>query len=410
MVPDSEKPETWKDALLSTRADIFEQLRHHTGQTKDFIQQAADSHLRTLDALEARMILWVAITLLIVLLPIAFFGIAAGAAIGAVALGLAVAGQIYSIRVIRRRRMNRLGRFRKRFRELLDPSPYVAVDNEDRMFLEGLAENVLFPSVTAYNGGRNRALRDDLKHIEMLYSEYRGVSVHGMHGPNHALECKLCDAARYVREHIDAALAAFESDTELKRKELATRIPGVSAEQVGELLFRAILEPVYTTDIWTFEQADQVRETCRRTKERFTGDWQLRQLSNRIFDNLSLKMKSAATTSRVEELWDWYDKRREWLYENDRTLKEIRKAIGRSNPTVMFTELEGKDSQTQWRIWSILSGLRPYGYDENLVKTYMTAARRFLHQERDEYERERNRDLRAARAFIMAVEYEKGAG
>ncbi|MGH7744696.1 MAG: hypothetical protein ACREQ5_07760 [Candidatus Dormibacteria bacterium] len=443
-------PAVWMDKLFSaTRQEVRDQVKyyseHQEEHAKSFLQTVADSHRRYLSGLEARLIFWLGIIAMIVSASAGLFGIRDGIVIGAIVVGLVVVGRVYWWRWLMRKRMNRFDKFRKRFRELLDSvnDPRWQTRTEemvakDKAFLEKYKDTILFPSVIPYER-RERIWPDgDLGHVETLYIEYRFNHFHPWPDPNDPnsntrLKCELCMTADRVRKHIESAISAYESAVESERQKLVARIDSVDTKGVMEdfqqwlpLWIRvreystvelkprdeelcALSESLRDKDCWTFDEADKVRELCRKGKERFTrfddlvDEVKLRDLSAQIFDKLSREMEAAATRCGLADTWDWYDPARERLANSEGPVADIRRIIGRHDPEAMFRELAEQFVDISVR----LPGITKWGYDPKLVARERRIARRLISKERDKYDRERDRELQAARAFVIAEHRER---
>jgi hypothetical protein len=444
--PGSQSSEFVGDITQGFREEIKYYTAQQEEQIKDSLQTVADSQRRYWRGLESRLILWLGVTVIIVVASAGVFGLSDGLVIGAVLLGMVIAGRVYLWTWFVRKRVNRLDMFRKRFRELLDsvndirwqtrPEEMVA---EDKAFLEKYKDSILFPSVISYDG-RERIWPDqDLGHAETLYEEYRSFKhVHPWPNPNDpnsnaALKCELCIAAGRVRKHIEGALSALESHLESQHQKLIKDIdnsnPGGAANTTDFLDdFRerkgfyyvpedlanhdekllAWLNSLGDKQSWTFEDADKVRELCR-IREKGECDWleeyEQKHRFDLIVDKLTRVMKDAAMRSGLTDTWDWFDSARDWLAEHERVIAVIRRILGRRNPEAMFRELEEEERFVG--IAFRLPGITKWGYDPKLVAKERRTARKLATKERDGYDRERSRELHAMQAFLQAERHER---
>jgi len=409
------------------------------------LQAASDSQRRYWQGVESRLVFWLAVIALTVVLCAGAFGLKDGLVIGAVLAGFVVVGRAYLWTWFMRKRMNRVDKFRKRFRKLLDsvndirwqtrPEEMVA---EDKAFLEEYKNTVLFPSTIPGIGNGVPSDRD-LAHIETLYLEY-GPSwrhVHPWPDPNDPnsntkLKCELCMTADRVRKHIEGAISSYEAAIASARQELAARIDNANAD--GALDAKAFfdefskrkafyyvpedlaegnekllgwLNSLCDKQRWTFDEADKVRELCR-TRAKGESHWLEPYEQEGRFDQLVGKltqgMKSAATTCGLPDTWDWYDSAKQRLALNEGVINDVRRILGRHSPTAMFRELEeefgGASMDTLHSVR--FPGITNYGYDPQFVTKERKLAAKLLSRERDKYDREIDGQLRAVKAFLRA--------
>lgn len=439
----AEDPAAWLSKLFcATRGEVRDQVKYYSEkqeeQAKSFTQAMADSHVRYLSALEARLIFWLGTVIMIPLMSVALFGITDGFGPAAIGIGLAVMGRVCWWWFLRKR-TNRLDSFRKRFRELLESVDDIRWETrseetraKDKAFLEKYKDSILFPSGIPYERRERIWPHGDLGHIETLYLEYCYPGhLHPWPDPRDAnsntkLKCELCMTADRVQKHIEGALSAFESYLESKRQELITRIDGFNAgsatsefrqwlplwvrvrecsavdQKPADDGLYALLESLRDKDCWTFDQADKVREFCRKGKEwssRFDDPVdavKLRDLSAHIFDKFSREMEAAASRCGLADTWDWYNSARDRLARSGGVFAEIRRIISRHEPKAMFRELEEQSVDITVR----LPGITQWGYDPKLVAKERKKARRLISKERDSYDRDLNREFQAMQAFV----------
>jgi hypothetical protein len=408
-------------------------------QIKTSLQAVADSQRRYWSGVESRLIFWLGIIAVILAASAGLLGLRDGLVIGAVVVGFAVIGRVYLRKWFLRKRMNRVDRFRERFRELLDsvndirwqtrPEEMVA---EDKAFLEKYKDSILVPSAIPYDGRERISPDQDLGHVETLYEEYRSFKhVHPWPDPNDpdsntAIKCELCIAAGRVRKHIEGTLSELEAHLESQHQKLVTDIDNANSDgavKTTDFLddfrrrkgFYCVSEDLANHDekllvwlnslsdklSWTFEDADKVRELCR-VREKEGCDWlekyEQEHRFDPIVDRLTRAMKDAATQCGLAGTWDWFDSTRHWLAEHERVIAVVRRILGRHNPEAMFRELEEEERFVN--IAFRLPGVTKWGYDPKLVAKERGIARKLLTKGRDRYDRERYRELRTMEALV----------
>jgi len=441
-------PSVWlHKSFAATRHEVHEQVKWHSEQqeeqTKSFLQALADSHRRYLSSLEARLILWLGIIAIIVSASAGLFGIRDGLVVGAIIVGLVVIGRVYLWKWLLRKRINRLDRFRNRFRKLLENVDDVRWQTgsaetraTDKAFLEKYKDSILSPSTVSDFGGDGIPSDSDLAHIETLYAEY-GPTWRHLHpwpdpndpNSNTKLKCELCMGADRVRKHIDGAISAYEAAIASARQLLVSRIDKANPDGAvdakvfldeyskhkgmyyvpedlanEDVTLLARLNSLCDKQRWTFAETDKVRELCR-LRAKGESHWLESYEQNDRFDDvvgkLRQEMKSAASRCGLADTWDWYDTAKERLALTEGVIKVVRRILGRHSPAAMFRELQEEfgpfeDIASANR----LPGITNWGYDRKFVVKERKAATRLISKERDKYDRERDRELRAMQAFV----------
>jgi len=447
----ADDPAAWLSKLFhATRHEVHEEVKYYSEQqelqAKNFLQTVVDSHKSYLSVVESRLIFWLGIIAIIVAASAGVFGVRDGLVVGAIVVGSVVVGRVYLSTWLMRKRINRLDRFRKRFRELLDSVNDIRWQTrseemvaEDKAFLEKYKDSILFPSVIPYERRKGICQDAEFEHIRTLYLEYCYPGhLHPWPDPNDPnsntkLKCELCTTADRVRKHIEGAISAYESAIESERQKLVAQIDSINAEgavnakdflddyrkhrglyYVPEDLAKqdekllAWLNSLCDKQYWTFEDADKVRELCRIRENEVSawgGPWEQTNSFELIFDKLTREMKSAATRCGPADTWDWYDSARDRLATSGGAVADIRRIIGRHEPKAMFRELE--EGGQFMDITIRLPGITNWGYDPKLVARERKKARTLISKERDEYDRELDREFQAARDFVSAERRER---
>lgn len=425
---------TW-GALRAAPIEDFRWYRERQEeQTKNFLQDATDSLRRDIDAAETRLIVWLGFIVAIPAASIAVLGVRFGFALGAITVVLLTGVHALWRSRWLRTRANRLHGFRERFRRRAgDPFDlsWLEMQQEDRNFFEKCKDTILWPSVVAYErrDGRNRLDHADLEHLNTLIADHE--SGHSHVGPSESdKNCKLCTAANRVRENLEAALSAIESDLESSRQQLVAEPDTIDPELAFDKNFRSwmnwvseeteepsdshsgrrkekgaeprlFLATVYEKNPWTFDEADKVREIARMAKEWHASDYsddELREFSSRLFDELSRKMQDASIRFGLSDQWNRYDAMQNWLAEKRYVIEHVRNIIGRYHPDTMFREL----SEMFGGIHVQLPGIEKWGYDPEMVQKQRKIARHFMAKNRDDWDREREQQLRAAQTAVLA--------
>lgn len=438
MVPDSDK-DSCSNANTPHIGDVAQGFREEIKyyhlelreQIKSSLQAVADSQRRYWSGVESRLILWVAIIAVILAASGGLLGLTDGLVVGAVVVGLAVAGRVYLRGSFVRKQMNRVDSFRERFRDLLD-TVNVGIVAEDKAFLEEYKDRVLFPGTVSGAGNNGTPSGRNLAHVEILYLEYCSLRhLHPWPDPNDPnsnteLNCGLCMAADRVRKNIEGAISAYEAAIASARHKLAAQID--DADPDGALDAKSFLDeyskrrPVYyvpedlalqdekllgwlnslcARQHWTFEDADKLRALCRfRAKE--TKSYDEKDRFEHLGSKLTQEMKSAAARCGLQDTWDWYDSASNRLAASDGTIARIRRIVGRHSAVAMFLELKEQFEEPFLGIADQLPGITKWGYDPKLVAKERRIAAKLIAKDRDKYDRERERELRAMEACIRA--------
>jgi len=165
-----------------------------------------------------------------------------------------------------------------------------------------------------------------------------------------------------------------------------------------------LLNSLCSKDLWTFEEADKVRDLCRAQKKKRYLAYEQEERADRIFDKLTQEMKNAATQCGLVDTWDWYDSARDRLAKSEGVVSDIRRILGRLNPEAMFREFGELFVDITIRV----QGITKWGYDSKLVVSEYKKARRLISKERDnKCDKERDKDLQAMQAFIRAERLER---
>jgi hypothetical protein len=320
----------------------------------------------------------------------------------------------------------RLNRFRDDFRQLLKITEHGGIGQtmlkEDKEFLLKVRDSILFPLVVAPE--RRESVRSyDLERIEILYREYCRTHIDGPY----PAECSLCAGVRRVREYIEGVLSKFEGQIEAARTALIARIDGRDSEaEIHTKNFldkyrdwengrwpqdpdsasrEKLLKTLRDRESWAFDEADQVRDRCRKEiEENRYSDSGNRALQ--MFDELTSEMEAAAKRCGVEEAWRFYNTNKNWLIEGsgspfeirmEYTLKNMRRAFGRQNPETTVRELCYSDGSVCG--FDQLQPLKSYGFDLEVVKRELRAAWNLVAKERRK-RTEEQRVFSAARSFF----------
>jgi hypothetical protein len=179
-------------------------------------------------------------------------------------------------------------------------------------------------------GRRERVNSVDLWKIETLYREYCSrlshhhvllasefaADIYESLARGRMLKCGLCAAVYHLREHIEGVFSKFENHIAVTRRYLISAIdidasrPAIKAKdflgkyrecwrlireesaetEPDEILVKSLCE----TELWTFDQADQVRERCRGHHETGTG-FDYPDCEAEVFDALTTAMTLAST-------------------------------------------------------------------------------------------------------------------
>lgn len=420
----------WGGITEAIRVYHHEQER----QTKNFLQDVADSLKRDIDAAKTGLIVWFGCIVAILAASVAALGIRVGFGFAAVTIVLLTAAYaLWGLRWLRTR-VNLLHAFRERFRRRAgDPFDlsWLEMREEDREFLEKCKDAILWPSVVAYERRRskNQLDADEIEHLNTLIADSEGG--HSHLGPSeNDTRCELCAAAKRVRENVEAALSALGSSVESIRQTLAAATAKIDPELAFDKRFRdwmdwvsdetketsalqlgrggdngsqprLFLATICEKNEWNFDEADRVREIAR-----IGGEWQASdysdyergKFSSQLFDDLSRKLQDASTASGASELWRRYDGMRDWLAKKRHVIERVRNIVGRYHPDTMFRELNELFGGIQVQ----LPGIEKWGYDAGMVEKQRKIAEAFMAKNRDAWDRERERQLRAARAVILA--------
>jgi hypothetical protein len=426
--------QTENDPWGSLRADLSEHFtfysKRHEEQAKNFLQDLSDYQQRSIEAMETRLTIWLGFIVVIPCGCVALVGLRAGLALAAVVVTtLTLAHVLWRLQFLRKRG-DHLHGFRERFRRRVDQHDLTWHDmhEDDRIFLGKCRDTILWPSVVAYERRPNaeRLDTDDLEHVETILAEY---------GDGHHLclpkeKCELCSAADRVRQHVNAALSTLESDVQSARQKLVGQCGPVNPEIAADTRFQGwmnwisydpaitvrkqqggnvdeLLQTVYKNSSWNFDEADRLREIARGGKGREApdySDFQMTEFSSEIFDDLSRRMEAAADAAGVADLWGWYNAPQTGVRDSGMVAR-VRRAVGRLHADALFRELEELSRNTAYA--HFFSQLANWGYDRGFVQEQRKISREFLAKDRNVWDRERRKQLRAAQAFIFA---ESGAG
>lgn len=443
MNTDSSK-DIWS-ASHQLREEVKWYSEHLEERIKHFVQTLSDSHTRYLSGLEARLIFWLGAIAIVLCAFAGAFGVRDGLLVGALVVAILVITRVHLWTWLTWRQMNRVDRFRERFLELLDsindvrwqtrPNETVA---EDKAFLEKYKDMILFPSAVSDVRSAQVPWDSDVAHTVILYLEYRrSRHLHSWpdpsdHNSDTARQCALCTTADRVRKHIDGAISAYEAAIASARQELAAQIDKTSANgaldataflddysklkafyYVPEDLanedekLQAWLNSLCEKQRWTFDDADRVRELCR-VRARGESHWLEPSEQEDRFDQfagkLTQEMKNAATRCGLAGTWNWYDTAKQRQALNERSVRTIRRILGRHNPEAMFLELDEGPGLLLLDVWSdqniLLPGLERYGYDPKLVAKECKKAKQLMLKQRDESDRELSKEFQAMAALV----------
>jgi hypothetical protein len=395
---------------------INEQNEWQATQTKEFVQNAAESLYVQLAHTRDSLVIWLGI---IAVVALASAGLWFG--VGGVAMILA---WIWWRNLRAARALWRFDRFRNDcFRKLLEIAEHGHMGEkmieEDKEVVLKCRDSILYPLAVAPDR-REEVNTYDLERIDTLHREY--CHFPHVHTVSTELKCDLCAAVHRVRDHVEGVLSKFEGQIEAARIDLIARIDGGTSqaavhaknflekyrdwvkwrlpqESEVESSEKLVLFPLLATlrdqDNWTFEAADRVRELCRaeRSEDLFseTGE------SGKMFDLLTAEMESAAKQSGVEQMWQFYNTNKNWLFEGsggpfdcrlEHDLKYIRRAFGRHNPEATVRELIYSDGSCRPE-FRHMQPLKSYGFDLKMVNAELAAARKLVRKVEKERKEER---------------------
>jgi hypothetical protein len=201
-------------------------------------EQAKADRYRTQDATEllARSLILAHDSIIVYLGLIAVVALASARLwVGAAGVGVIVFLVCWRIRRTQKT-VVRFDYLRRRLRELVEPSGLSVAKEmlpEDTEFLQRYADGILYPLTVPekWGGGVEAHI---LEHIETLHYEYENWHMHfGVVGmgidAGAKIGCEQCEAAQLLRQHLDAALSAFEAGTrQTQWDELLTgRVPEI---------------------------------------------------------------------------------------------------------------------------------------------------------------------------------------
>jgi len=402
-------------------------------QFRRCLQGVADTQKRYLNALESRLIFWVALIAFVVGASTGLLGLGNGLIVGVILVAFVAVGRTYFWTWLVRKRTSRVDEFRKRFCHLLDsindvrwqtrPRKVVA---EDKAFLEEHTNAILFPSTLSRLEIESIPSDRDLEHVSILYTEYCGLG-HGHLGANTELNCALCTKAHDLRKHVEGALSNYEKAVASARQVLAADFDSANADGMldaetfvneyrkrkamyhvpedlanGDEKVIAWLESLCDRQRWTFDEADKVRELCRARAKEEEDSIEPSTVSKRLFDTLTQEMKTSATRLGLTDMWGWYDSATNNLAEYGAVIGLIRRVVGRHSPVAMFRELEEQFRRPFLDILNRLPGITKWGYDPIFVAKERKNAAKLIWKERDAYDRECDRELHAVQSLLAA--------
>jgi hypothetical protein len=407
-------------------------------QTKEFLQNAAESVVVALEGAVIRASLWL--------------GFIAAVALASARLWLG-AGIVIVILAWKRyrtlqaaRALWRFNYFRKHsFGELLKIAEGHEMLEGDKNFVLKCKDSLLYGAVVAENR-REKVGSSELQGIYTLYREYcsglahlhtypladyadldeqlerlkagqmddseraelsaelnRRQAVDAKAQLEAKLKCPLCAAVHRIREHVEGVLSKFEADVETARQRLIARIDGGDTPAVAATEFLKqyrkweesrkptqgpLFETLRSQDNWTFEAADKVRELCR-AEELGQGYIDDRERTCRLFDVLTAAMESAAAHCGVEDIWKMYNANKNLLcgraFSDSLPVGNIRQALARHNPETTIRQLTYPH---EWLSYE-LQRLKSFGFDAELARRELRAAQKFVRKEEKQRKYER---------------------
>jgi hypothetical protein len=420
-------PTEWFKTFFRKRLD------RQVEQTRDHIENAAESVTRKLMRTHDSLILWMGLMATVALAS-------AGLWIGVGGLGLVLVW-VWRASLSREKRLWRFDYFRDvYFHELVKYAEFgIGLHGKmlecERKEIQKWENGILFPLTTRTVGPQ------DLERIEILYREYCGFT----HVDAVYEGCGLCAARAHLREHIKGVISKFESQTGFARADLISRIDGRdsdaeihvtnflekyrnwergrSPDSWGTALRRAesesrkrMLETLRNKENWTFEEGDTVRELCRIEKGYDGDDTSLSGefVSAEVFDVLTREMEAAAKRCGFEEAWEFYNANRNWLWDwweggVKRPFPSLRQVLERGNPETTFRELVHIDGslKSEFLNWN----LKSYGFDREMCEMKLKAGWKLVRKNIRERKREQFAFAAAREVFWhRQAEKEQGAG
>jgi hypothetical protein len=210
--------------------DDFNEQAVERAKTDNFrLQNATEWLARSLIVAHDSIIVYLGAIVVIVLASVRVWTGAAGVSLIVI---------LFYLRIRRRQKVfARLDNLRRELDELVEtpeshyPTYREEMLPEDREFLQRYASSILYP-LTVPERLIENIDADTLEHVETLYFEYKGGHIHpgdvGM-GIDAGAEsgCEDCNTAQQLRQHIVAALSAFEDATKRTGWDelLAPRVP-----------------------------------------------------------------------------------------------------------------------------------------------------------------------------------------
>src|SRR5262249_35710243 len=127
-----------------------------------------------------------------------------------------------------------------------------------------------------------------------------------------------------------------EADIESARQTLITRIDGSNSQAIATKHFlenyrqweqwrlpqdseptslSSLLKTLRDKENWTFLEAEEVRELCRKERRNRWGVEDNEKREAQLFDVLTNHMEAAARRFGVAEAWSFYNPARNWLFD-----------------------------------------------------------------------------------------------
>ena len=393
---------------------MIEQSESEASHAKEFVQNASESLARSLAAVHYSLILWLGLIAIVALASArVWYGVA----------GVALILECARWRHLRATRaLFLVDRFRTDcYRHLLEVaegfSTYGPMLEEDKELVLKFRDSVLYPLAVKHDM-RKAIGSHDLEAMETLYREYRSCHMCNPDGP----QCDLCAARERVRVHVQSVVSKYENQIKVAHTKLATAVDGQNSEGAIEATVflqqyrkwerwrrpddsepesvASSLTALSLKENWTFAEADEVRELCRK-ESRDRGFWahECAERAKQMFDVLTQKIEQAAAEFGAIEHWHFYDQSKNWSLDWNR-FPRIRRALARRNPETMVRELTYPNSGDLLLVCrEYLQPLTEYGFDLEMVTRELKAAWRVVRKE----DRERKEDQRmfsAARRFF----------